>query len=141
MPCALVRLSKDGHILFSNPVFARWLDIGETNIAGRRFDEFLTKPSRIFFHTHVFTHLHLHASVEEIYLSLQIVSEGELHVILNGVRHGEGDDEYFDCVIIRTLRRPQFELELKRMRLALTETTEALTKANAALAARRFASD
>lgn len=137
MPCALLRLSSDGRIRFSNQVFAQWMEVSDAIVPGRMIDDYLARPSRIYFHTHVLTHLHLHGMVEEIYLSLQKFSEGELHVIFNAVRHVDADGEYLDCILVRMLRRADYTQEIKRLRLELQEASEALKSANAALRAYR----
>jgi hypothetical protein len=135
MPCALLRLGVDGRILYSNRVFAQWLEISEAIAPGRMIDEYLARPARIFFHTHVLPHLHLHGSVEEMYLNLQMFSHGELQIVFNAVRHEDEVGAYFDCILVRMLRRVEQDREINQLQLALRESNEALEKANALLAA------
>lgn len=130
IPVGFVRLDEQARIVATNPTCREWLGIPESQEGEIKLEDFLPRPSRVFFRTHVFDHLQLRGSVEEIYLPIGGTSAAGAQVLLNAIRTEVDGTTYYDCVLVRVFRRMQFEAELLRLRQTAQENANALKKTN-----------
>jgi len=124
-PCGFLEFADDGTILAANPMLLEVLEYQPGELEGRSINLVLSVPGRIFYQTHFFPLLKLHAKVEEIYLSLRSKSGRDVPVLLNAARRERDGAAVNDCVLIPIQQRSQYEDELLRAKKAAEEATQA----------------
>ena len=117
-PCGYVTARPDGTMVRVNHTLLRWTGYALEDLLGRRFQELLTVPGRIFFETHVVPRLRMHGEVREATLDL-LRSDGQsLPVLLNAVQHrdGAGRPQYLRTMLVDMTERRRYETELLHAR-------------------------
>ncbi len=124
-PCGFLQFADDGTILLANLTVLELLGYKPGELEGRRIESILSLAGRIFYQTHFFPLLRLHAEAEEIYLSLRSRSGGEVPILLNAARREREGGAVNDCVFIPIRQRNQYEEEILRAKKAAEEATRA----------------
>jgi sigma-B regulation protein RsbU (phosphoserine phosphatase) len=139
-PCGFLRVADDGRIFAMNATLRRMLgDATEAAELGQ-IDRLLGPAARVFYQVSLFPSLRLSGALDEIYLTLQKNSGGEIPVLAN-VRRRE-EEACSDWVVVRIEQRGRWEEEmLQAKRTAEREShesarmSEELSRAKAALEA------
>ena len=100
-PCGFLSFTDDGTIREANATLHAMLGYAPGELAGRHVETLLTIPGRIFYQTHLFPLLKLHARAAEIFLLLRPRDGGELGALLNAVRRERDGEWLTDCVLLR----------------------------------------
>ena len=129
LPCGVVSFSDDGRITFANATLGAMLGTEPGELAGKHFETLLTVAGRIFYQTHLFPLLRLHAKAEEVFLLFRKKDGTELGALCNAIRRERDGAVVNDCVLLEVRERRKYEDELLRAR-------REAESANAALAAR-----
>lgn len=151
-PCGFIRFDDNGTILIANLTLTQLLGYERGELEGRHIETILSVAGRIFYQTHLFPLLKLHAAAEEIYLSLRPKDGSQLPVLLNAARREYGGEALNDCVILVMRQRHEYEdvilqakktaeaaqLELAKKNDLLSFTNAALQEARAALQAKQL---
>lgn len=132
-PCGYLSMVPDGTIVKANETLAAWLGVARDSLIGRRFQDLLTVPGRIFHDTHYMPLLAMQGSVREVALDLARGDGPPLPVILSTVARSDADG---NVVLYRTTLfdcsdRRAYERELMRARRA---AEQAATSKDALLA-------
>jgi PAS domain S-box-containing protein len=129
LPCGVLSFTDDGRVLAANATLGELLGYAAHELEGRHVETLLTVAGRIFYQTHLFPLLRLHAKADEIFLLLRRREGGEVGVLVNAVRRERDGIMVTDCVLLEVRERRKYEDELLRAR-------RAAESANATLAAR-----
>ena len=119
LPCGVVSTLTDGTIVRVNETFLNWTGLPSNVVDdGRRFQELLTVPGRIFYETHFAPLLLMQGGVKEVACQLKRVDKEPLHVLLNSmVVEGRGDlPRIIRTVVFDATDRFKYEQELRRAR-------------------------
>lgn len=119
LPCGVVSTLADGTILRVNETFLNWTGLPSNVVdEGRRFQELLTVPGRIFYETHFAPLLLMQGGVREVACQLKRVDKEPVHVLLNSiVVEGRGDlPRIIRTVVFDATDRFKYEQELRRGR-------------------------
>jgi phosphoserine phosphatase RsbU/P len=134
-PCGVVLFNDAGIIVTTNETLNKWLGYEDAQLAGKKVEVILSLASRIFYNTHWFPLIKLHARADEIFLNLITKEKQDLPVLSNTIRfENKGEWENFS-VFIPLRERQKYEEEIilaKRLaENALKENKElvALTQA------------
>src|SRR6185503_5126632 len=104
-----------------NATLLRMLGYESGAVVGRHVENILTTPGRIFYQTHLYPLIKLHAKAEEIFLPLRCQSGDELGVLVNAIRRERDGTFANDCVLVEVRERRKYEEELLRARKAADE--------------------
>ena len=116
LPCGVVSFADDGRILYANATLGTLLGYEPGELAGRHVETLLTVAGRIFYQTHLFPLLRLHAKAEEVFLLLRKKDGSELGALCNAVRRERDGAMVNDCVMLEVRERRKYEDELLRAR-------------------------
>ncbi|WP_377806497.1 ATP-binding protein [Azospirillum sp. A29] len=113
-PCGYISVDACGRILLTNRTLTDWLGIGAGEAAGRRFIDYLSVPSKIFFQTHFDPLIRMQESFNEVALDMITAKGTELPVLVNAVvrRNGSGDLACIRITIFNATERRCHEREL-----------------------------
>lgn len=123
-PCGFVSLTEKGHILLMNSTLARLLDHDPRELVGQHVETIFTKPTKIFFQTHVFPMLRLQKDASELYITLMTKSGAPVHALANAAKRERNGAEIVDLVLMRILEREKYEQELLRARKAAEDANK-----------------
>lgn len=112
LPCAYVSFRDNGTITACNITLASWLGYSKDEISGKSIENIFTIATRIFYNTHFFPLIKLHAKANEIFLSLRGKDGREIPVLANAERTIEPSENVIHCVFIRVEERKKYEQEL-----------------------------
>lgn len=115
-PCAYVEFDDDGVIRHVNQTLAEWLGFSADELVGRKFDDILTLPNRIFHQTHFFPLLKLQGRADEIFLNLQARDKSAIAVVTSATRSIKGAAAMNRCAFLTVRQRRQYEDEIVRAR-------------------------
>lgn len=119
LPCGVVSTLTDGTIVRVNQTFLNWTGLTEEDIDnGKRFQELLTVPGRIFYETHFAPLLLMQGGVKEVACQLKREDKEPIHVLLNSmVVEGREDlPRLIRTVVFDATDRFKYEQELRRGR-------------------------
>ena len=141
--CALLLAASDGTILKANSTACTWLGYSHAQLAGgRRMQDLLPIGARLFFHTHCQPILEVQGSVAEIQVDLRTAGQERLPVLINIVRHTDGEQVLHHWAFFKASDRKSYERELRNARNVAETALEArrgaeeeLKKLNAQLSA------
>ena len=88
-------------------------------VGRRRFQDLLTTGGRIFHQTHWAPLLRMQGSVSEVKLELRVADGGVLPVVINAIRHSQGDAIVHELAIYVARDRDKYERELVKSRKQL----------------------
>jgi PAS domain S-box-containing protein len=113
-PCGFVIFADDGTIRAANATLLEMLGYSRDELVGRHVESMLTVGARIFYQTHLFPLLRLHARAEEIFLILRARDGADVGALLNAVRRERDGEWRTECVLLRIVERRKFEDALLR---------------------------
>ncbi|SOE18908.1 PAS domain S-box-containing protein [Hoeflea halophila] len=119
LPCGVVSTLEDGTIVRVNRTFLNWTGLTADVIDnGKRFQELLTVPGRIFYETHFAPLLLMQGGVKEVACQLKRGDKEPIHVLLNSmVVEGRKDlPRLIRTVVFDATDRFKYEQELRRGR-------------------------
>ncbi|SAK59995.1 PAS/PAC sensor hybrid histidine kinase [Caballeronia glebae] len=135
-PCGLVTTKVDGTIVRANTTFYRWCGFDAAELIGaRRIQDLLTVGGRVFHQTHLAPLLLMQRAVSEVKLDIRHRAGHKVPMLINAMRHGEGDAQLDDFAFFIVTDRDKYEQELLTMRLRAEESLEAKQQAELALQA------
>jgi signal transduction histidine kinase/CheY-like chemotaxis protein len=116
LPCAWLRLDRQGEIVVANAETARLVGSTATALAGRSFDELLTLPSRVVYQTHLLPLLQFSGDTAELGLSLKgAAGAPPLDVLVYSRRDAQG---LIEVILVPIRQRRRIEDELVRVKRA-----------------------
>lgn len=124
-PCGFLSLDESGTVRLANATLAELVGIPRDAIEGEPMDRLLSAAGRIFHSTHLFPLLRLQGRAEEIYMPLRTEGGEEIPVLVNGVARSQGDDTFYDLVLVPMRQRNDLENELIAARNIAQEATVA----------------
>jgi len=130
-PCGYLSFRDDGTIVYLNQTLSEWLGYSSDELVGSKVELIFTVATRIFYNTHFFPLLKLHAKADEIFLSLRAKEKGDIPVLTTAVRRVEDGLAINHCVFIAIFQRQKFEEEI----LAARRAAETALKENKHLSA------
>ena len=113
-PCGYVVFADDGTIRAANATLLDMLGYARDELVGRHVESMLTVGARIFYQTHFFPLLRLHARAEEIFLLLRARDGTDVGTLVNAVRRERDGEWRTECVLLRIVERRKFEDALLR---------------------------
>jgi PAS domain S-box-containing protein len=113
-PCGFVIFADDGTIRAANATLLEMLGYSRDELVGRHVESMLTVGARIFYQTHLFPLLRLHARAEEIFLILRARDGADVGALVNAVRRERDGEWRTECVLLRIVERRKFEDALLR---------------------------
>jgi PAS domain S-box-containing protein len=113
-PCGFVIFADDGTIRAANATLLEMLGYARDELVGRHVESMLTVGARIFYQTHLFPLLRLHAHAEEIFLILRARDGTDVGTLVNAVRRERDGEWRTECVLLRIVERRKFEDALLR---------------------------
>ena len=135
-PCGYLITRRDGTIARVNRTFLRWTGYaGETLLAGRRFQDLLTLPGRIWHETHLAPLLRLQREVREAAVDLLLEDGRTLPVLLNASQASSADGEpgMVRIIIVEATDRRRYEGELLLARRRAEELAAAVNASGDAI--------
>jgi signal transduction histidine kinase len=125
-PCGFLSFGADGRVLDANATFLEMIGASREEVIDKPFESLLTISSRIFYQTHFFPMLRLHATVEEIFLTLRRISgSGDVAVLVSASARNENGFVAYDCVLMRLSQRRKWEDEILGAKRAAEEANKA----------------
>lgn len=131
VPCGLMRVAEDGRIMVMNATLRAMLGIPAGSADYTHIDPLLTPASRIFYQMNFVPILRLAGALDEIYLTFLDRGGGEIPVLINARRRGDGAAS--DWVVVRMEQRGWWEAELLQAKRRAEQATEKLERALAEL--------
>src|SRR5687768_15710652 len=117
-PCGVLLFDDGGKILKANATLTALLGYERDDLNGRSIDTILSLASRVFYNTHFFPLLKLHARADEIFLTLVSKAGRSVPVLSNAVcRTAAGDVEHL-VIFMPVVERKKFEEEILQARRA-----------------------
>ncbi|MET0290882.1 MAG: PAS domain-containing sensor histidine kinase, partial [Steroidobacteraceae bacterium] len=114
-PCGYITATSDGTLLEANRTFLAWVGLDLDGVRGRKFQQFLTAPGRIYYETHIGPLLRMQGQVREI--SCEIVRPGaEPKPVLMNALLSQGDQRALTVLLFDSTDRRRYEQELLRGR-------------------------
>ncbi len=112
-----------GRVLAANAALGRLVGRPRQELPGLMFDELLSGPSRVLYHSYLQPLLRLHGNVEEVSLALTVAGGGTAAVLLYSFRPANGqvgDDT--EVVLAPIRRRRGIEDEMLRIKRAADQS-------------------
>ncbi|MBB4261440.1 MULTISPECIES: PAS domain-containing hybrid sensor histidine kinase/response regulator [unclassified Bradyrhizobium] len=137
-PCGYVATDPQGTISIANATFCSWTGFTKEYLAGKRFQELLTLPGRIYFETHFAPLLRMQGVFNEVALDLINSAGDRLPVLVNAVerKNSAGQVEFIRISVFNAMDRRRYESELLKAKRTAEEANEALHQLNTTLEAR-----
>ncbi|SDR55023.1 PAS domain S-box-containing protein [Paraburkholderia fungorum] len=133
-PCGLLSTATDGTILRVNGTFCRWTGFAAVELLDqRRIQDLLTMGGKVFHQTHWAPLLQMQRSVAEVKLEIRHRDGHKVPMLINAVRHRQGDSEYDDFACMLVMDRHAYEQELLRVRQQAQRALDEKTVAEEAL--------
>ena len=128
-PCGYLSMRPDGTIVRVNATLLDWLRATREQLVGRRFQELLTVPGRIFHDTHYMPLLAMQGFAREIAFDLVRAGAPPLPVVITTSAHRDasGRADLYRTIVFESSARRSYEQELLRQRRAAEQ--EASTRA------------
>ena len=121
-PCGFMSTLADGTILKANQTFLDWTGYSQEEIlSGKRFQDLLPVPAKIFYETHYAPLLRLQGIVKAVAFDLICKGSRLLPVLVNSVqrREGEGEAALIHSAFFDATDRIRYEQDLLRARQRL----------------------
>lgn len=118
-PCGYLSTLPDGTIIRVNQTFLNWTGYTRTGLLeGRRLQDLLTLPGRIFYETHFAPLLRMQGFVNEIACDLLRPSAAPLPALLNSVQvlNDAGQPAFIRLTVFDATERRRYESELLNAR-------------------------
>lgn len=107
-----LEFDDDSHIHEANATLSGWLDYGDMELEGQRFDQLLDGGGRFYYQSQILPVLKLSGHLEEIYLTLLSKKGEPVPVLVNLQRCDQTDRPHFEAAILRIKDRARLENEL-----------------------------
>jgi signal transduction histidine kinase len=123
-PCGYLGARADGSIETANATFLQWTGYSlEELVSGKRLQDLLTVPGKIFYETQFAPLLHLQQFVKEVAFDILRPRQNPLPVLVNATqKHSQpGREPMIHCAFFDATDRRRYEDELLRSRNALEE--------------------
>jgi PAS domain S-box-containing protein len=127
-PCGFVTVADDGTMLEVNSTLASLLGYTRIELHGWHLQKILPPGGRIFYQTHVFPMLRMHAAVDEIYVALLTRGGESIPMLMNGARRERGNAFVNDFVFVRMIQRNEYEAQLLEARRLAEQASAAKAK-------------
>ncbi|HUR80420.1 MAG TPA: HAMP domain-containing sensor histidine kinase [Thermoanaerobaculia bacterium] len=127
-PCGFVSVADDGTIIDINTTLASLLGYTRAELRGWHLQKILPPGGRIFYQTHVFPMLRMHAIVEELYLPLSTRDGQSIPMLMNAIRRERDRAFVSDCVFVRMIQRNEYESQLLQARRLAEQASAAKEK-------------
>ncbi len=127
-PCGYVSTFLDGTFAKVNRTFLAWTGYGrEELLAGKRFQDLLTVPGKIFYETHFAPLLHMQGVVNEIAFDLICPDGHQLPILINSVQKNDvsGTPVLNRITIFNASDRREYERELLLARKKAEQAAQA----------------
>jgi sigma-B regulation protein RsbU (phosphoserine phosphatase) len=125
-PCGYLCLDPDGQIINANQTLSTMLGIPIGQLKGKRFEDLLTVPGRIFYETHFAPLLRMQGYFNEVALDFVTAQSKILHVLANASERvgGANEPRLTRVTLFPATMRRRYERELMTARTAERETAE-----------------
>lgn len=130
--CGLVLTQENGTILRANPAFRNLIEVTESELVGKRFQDLLTPGGRIFRQTHLLPLMRMQGSVREVKLEIWS-QQRKISVLINGVRREKSGEFLHHLAIFEASDRDAYEREIVAARKLAEDALEQKTMAETAL--------
>lgn len=124
-PGGLLSFSDDGAIRYANDCLHHWLGAESGTLADQHINHLLAPASRVFYSTHFFPLLKLHARADEVHLMFRGPDGKDLPVLVSAVRETGEAGPLNHCSVMTMTRRKEFEAALVDARRAAEVATAA----------------
>jgi len=132
--CGLLLTDAGGIVVRANATALAWLGYDEDALVGRqRMLDLLPVGARLFYHTHCQPILQALGSVAEIQVDVRNAEGARVPMLINIMRHGEGDSLFDHWALFKASDRRAYERELLAARKAAEAALEARRGAEAQL--------
>src|SRR4051794_30792643 len=113
-PCGYLSLLPDGSIVRVNQTFLRWTGYSREALTGKRLQDLLPVPAKVFYETHYRPLLRMQGFVREIALDLVCANNSMLPVFINAVeqRDAAGHPLVVRTTVYDATERRTYEREL-----------------------------
>ena len=137
-PCGYLALSSSSTILSVNATLCRWLECAASDIVGKKFRDFLSVASKVYFETHFAPLLRMQGFFNEVALDLMLGTGKMMPVLVNAaeVRGLSGDVVGTRITVFNATDRRRYEKELLAARATAESATAEVQVLNANLEAR-----
>lgn len=132
-PCGYLTAAVDGRIVRVNTTLCEWLGYSETQLTdGRRVQDLLNVPGRIYFDTHLLPHLSLSAEVSEVAFDLLRADGSTLPILLHARLNASQSSlpRWYRFTIFNARERRRYERELLAARRDAERASSALKQLN-----------
>ncbi|MDO6414903.1 PAS domain-containing sensor histidine kinase [Sphingomonas sp. BIUV-7] len=119
-PCGYLSLTDDGRIFLANRRISQWLGIAQAELIGRRIQDILSVPGRIFYETNISPLLRMQGFVDEVAMDFLTADRIKVPCLVNASerRDSEGRLQFTRLAIFQAAERRRYER-------ALIDTAEA----------------
>jgi PAS domain S-box-containing protein len=113
-PCGYLSTLSDGTIVRVNQTFLTWTGYDRPTVLGKRFQDLLTVPCKLFYQTHFAPLLRLQGFVKEIALDLVCENSSNLSALINSTQHCDtkGNTSFIRIMVFDATDRRKYEREL-----------------------------
>jgi phosphoserine phosphatase RsbU/P len=111
-PAGYLCIRDDGVIVNINRTLLMWLGYSPGELEGKTIETILTISSRIFYNTHFYPLVKLHAKAEEIFLTLTSKTKSDIPVLANAERRNDDGSFLIHCIFIPVHQRKKYETEI-----------------------------
>lgn len=127
-PCGFATVLDDGTMRDVNATLAAMLGYARVELEGWHLQKILAPGGRIFYQTHVFPLLKMHAMADEIYIPLRTRDGSDIPMLMTAVRRERDGVFVSDCVFVRMLQRNELEDQLLQARRLAEASSAAKAK-------------
>ena len=137
-PCGYLSIAPSGLIARVNATFSTWTGFAQSDMVGKRFQDFLNVAGRIFYETHFAPLLRMQGFFNEVALDIVGRDGQRLPVLVNAVerKSDSGKLQFVRITVFNATDRRRYERELLDARAAVETANVALRELNATLEAR-----
>lgn len=134
-PCGYIFTRPDGTFVRFNRTFLQWTGYDADHVTGKRFQDLLTIPGRIFYENQYVPLLHLQGAVTEISFDLRCSDGRRLPVLVNSTmrRSNTGQSTIIASTIFDASERERYEHELRAARERAEQLAAIVTSASDAI--------
>lgn len=130
--CGFLTLDHNGTVIELNNTFLQWLGYSAEDIVQQHFEQLLSTPNKMIFHSYFYPNIHLHGKVDELFIYLKH-KDGTAHPFLVCARKLTiNGQELTDCFFMPMTKRIIYETELrhtkKQLEIAYLEKEQAFSK-------------
>jgi sigma-B regulation protein RsbU (phosphoserine phosphatase) len=113
-PGGYLAFRDDGLIVYVNDTLSNSLGYKSDELTGKSVEHIFNLATRIFYNTHFFPLVRLHAKADEIFLSLKTKAGDDIPVLTNAERRLENGIYTIHCILIPVVQRKKYEDEILR---------------------------